>query len=119
MDRSIYFYGQARHSQRQASIPQKEFEDLAAQYEFIQSMAVVEYGYYFDSLTGEGLTIYRVDEGFQSHFTFPIIRGRYFSEDEIQEGASVCVIGEGLWLQSNLDVGDTLKVGKHNLTIIE
>ena len=118
MDRSIYFYGQARQLQRQASISQKEFEDFSAQYEFIQSMAVVEYGYYFDSLTGEGLTIYRVDEGFQSHFTFPLIRGRYFSKDEIREGASVCVIGEGFWLQSDLDVGDTLKVGKHNLTII-
>ncbi len=117
-ERSVYFYGWSAFGQRNDALSQKDLADFAARNSVIEDMTAVEDDSYFDSFSGQSLTLYRVDGRFQSHFTFPILQGRYFTEEELSSGAPVCVIGEGLWLRKNRTVGDDLNVGNIALKII-
>lgn len=115
-ERSVHYYGSVLGNS--SSLDLQEIENFSNQYPFIEDITAIEYNYYSDPLTNQGGVFYRVDEHFFSHFTVPILRGRTFTPQEFQSGAPVCVIGEGFWLRSGMDIGDHFTVGGCELEII-
>lgn len=115
-DRSVYYSASVLENDEQ--LYPEEVEDFSRQYPFLESFTMLEYIYHTDTISNQGISFYRVDEHFSDHFTIPILKGRYFTLEEIQNGSPVCVIGEGLRLQSGLDVGDSLTLGECSLKII-
>lgn len=120
MDKSVIYEGQTSWSNTPAEnkVPRETFEKFFSQYDFIEDVTIVEYDNYFDSVSGRGVTLYLIDENYDSHFNFPIIMGRYFTDEEIESGAKVCVIGEERQLKTGLVPGDTLEIGGTSLEIV-
>ena len=96
----------------------EKYNTFFSSYDFIESLTVVEYDHYSDPVLKQEYSIYCVDENFKRHFNFPIIMGRYFTDEEIATGANVCIIGEGVHLRKGLMPGDSIQIGQDNLKVI-
>lgn len=99
-------------------ISPKAFRSFFSQYDFIREATVAEDDYYQDPILGGSLSYLLIQKNFDSFFQFRMLSGRYFNEQEIENGADVCVIEQVLHDTQGLSVGDTVQVGNTELKII-
>lgn len=117
MEHSLLYRGQVSHSMDKPSVSRDDILALLGN-AGVQSFTVVEYDTYDDPVTGQGYSLYLVDENFAQHVKAPIVAGRYFTQRELLEGASVCVTNQQSVVNGGPGPGEIITLGGLKLTVI-
>ncbi len=117
MENSLFYRGQAPFSIDEPSVSRGDI-DLLLKDDAVKSATVIEYDTYDDPVSGQGYSLYLIDENFGAHFRAPIVAGRYFTQQELLEGAPVCVTNQQSYINGGPGPGETITLGGRKLTVV-
>lgn len=112
MDSSIYYDGRVPYigSKIEYKLPESVLADFFRQYDFVEAYTVCEFSVYQNQMTSEKLRYYAIQESFSDFYFFDVLEGRYFTDEEFENGSAVCLVEKTYQDLYSVKVGDTVNI---------
>lgn len=120
MDDSIRFESGAGFSEMNATskISDEEFNALFERYDFVKETTVVEKNYMDDPLSGEAFSYNLISPNYADFFFVNVLDGRFFTADELETGANVCVVEKAFQDRKDVNIGGFITLDGAELQIV-
>lgn len=120
MENAIYYESTADILETKSTqkISDKEINELLAKYDFVEDVTAIEKNYIDSPLTGESFSYHLIAPNYADFFFVNILDGRFFTSDEMNDGAKVCVVEKAFRDSKKIDIGDFITIDGTELQII-
>ena len=117
MENSIY-YDSSTFSGTKQKVTEEEFDTFWGQYDFVEQTTVIEKNHSDDQISGQTQHFYLIPPNYNDFFLFDVSDGRYFTKEEMENGARVCVIEKAYQDTNAVNVGDFININNTELEVI-
>ncbi len=118
MENAIQYQGRDMTGASAQRISQKDFDAFFAQYDCVEKAAVLEWNHRMDQLNGQTISYDLIPPDYADFFLINLTDGRFFTPEEMANGAAVCVAEQMLQDTKGLQPGDFVEIGETRLKIV-